>query len=337
MADDSTAHIKDMMNPPGYFEGSQRRKEYNIRDIPAFSGKLLQEFDKRRSIKDMFGRKPSLKTVESIPESPSPDPMPSTMMPFMSAALTPLPLEADNQDATVASIGSTPMLSQTPPVLSQTSQFTASPDKKRPVPSPAASPRTLKRSKSSTGTPAATNTASKGQSSLKGFFKPKLSAQSSVKEDSKFTAQPLHNSQASSMVPPLGASQSTPVVSALRRALSTATVPATDDALTIFAPSTTAPSTTTANDAPSPEAFVDPIVSKESWSKMFAKPVAPRCEHNEPCKTMQTKKKGFNCGREFWMCARPLGPSGAKEKNTQWRCSTFIWSSDWNGSGERNP
>jgi len=31
------------------------------------------------------------------------------------------------------------------------------------------------------------------------------------------------------------------------------------------------------------------------------------------------------------MCARPLGPTGEKEKGTEFRCGTFIWSSDWNG------
>jgi AP endonuclease-2 len=36
-------------------------------------------------------------------------------------------------------------------------------------------------------------------------------------------------------------------------------------------------------------------------------------------------------GRSFFMCARPLGPSGDKEQGTEFRCRTFIWSSDWNG------
>lgn len=75
----------------------------------------------------------------------------------------------------------------------------------------------------------------------------------------------------------------------------------------------------------------DPVESKESWSKLFTKPAAPRCEgHGEPCISLLTKKPGMNLGRSFWMCPRPLGPSGAKEKNTQWRCQTFIWCSDWN-------
>ena len=74
----------------------------------------------------------------------------------------------------------------------------------------------------------------------------------------------------------------------------------------------------------------DPIENKESWQTLFRKPAAPLCEsHEEPCKSMQTRKKGENQGRSFWMCARPLGPSGTKEKGTQWRCPTFIWCSDF--------
>lgn len=69
--------------------------------------------------------------------------------------------------------------------------------------------------------------------------------------------------------------------------------------------------------------------AKKSWGKLFARPVAPKCEHEEPCKTMLTRKPGVNCGRSFWMCNRPLGPSGSKERGTQWRCPTFIWASDW--------
>lgn len=78
------------------------------------------------------------------------------------------------------------------------------------------------------------------------------------------------------------------------------------------------------------EAVYDPIENKESWQTLFRKPAAPLCEsHEEPCKSMQTRKKGENQGRSFWMCARPLGPSGTKEKGTQWRCPTFIWCSDF--------
>ncbi|ETS84872.1 hypothetical protein PFICI_02897 [Pestalotiopsis fici W106-1] len=80
------------------------------------------------------------------------------------------------------------------------------------------------------------------------------------------------------------------------------------------------------------EKVFDPIESKESWSKILGKRVVPKCEHGEDCISLLTKKPGINCGRSFYMCSRPLGPSGDKEKNTQWRCRTFIWSSDWNQS-----
>lgn len=80
------------------------------------------------------------------------------------------------------------------------------------------------------------------------------------------------------------------------------------------------------------ERVFDPIESKESWSKILGKRVVPKCEHGEDCMSLLTKKPGINCGRSFYMCSRPLGPSGDKEKNTQWRCRTFIWSSDWNQS-----
>ncbi|KAI1612722.1 AP endonuclease 2 [Exophiala viscosa] len=78
-----------------------------------------------------------------------------------------------------------------------------------------------------------------------------------------------------------------------------------------------------------PEDEAANFATKQTWGKLFSRPVAPKCEHDEPCKTMLTKKPGINCGRSFWMCNRPLGPSGKQEKGSQWRCGTFIWASDW--------
>jgi AP endonuclease-2 len=83
------------------------------------------------------------------------------------------------------------------------------------------------------------------------------------------------------------------------------------------------------------DTVIDPIVSKEDWSKLFTKKPVPRCDsHEEPCISLTTKKPGINRGRAFWICPRPLGPHGEKEKGTQWRCPTFIWASDWNGSSQ---
>ncbi|EGD95557.1 DNA lyase [Trichophyton tonsurans CBS 112818] len=84
----------------------------------------------------------------------------------------------------------------------------------------------------------------------------------------------------------------------------------------------------------SPDNSVVPSCSPtESWSKVFTKKPVPKCEgHHEDCISLVTKKPGINCGRSFWICPRPLGPSGDKESGTPWRCPTFIWSSDWRSS-----
>ncbi|PHH52112.1 DNA-(apurinic or apyrimidinic site) lyase 2 [Ceratocystis fimbriata CBS 114723] len=83
------------------------------------------------------------------------------------------------------------------------------------------------------------------------------------------------------------------------------------------------------------ERVYDPIEAKESWSGLLGNRRPPLCEHNEACVSLKTKKPGMNCGRSFFMCARPLGPSGDKESGTEWRCGTFIWSSEWNRSSSR--
>lgn len=84
----------------------------------------------------------------------------------------------------------------------------------------------------------------------------------------------------------------------------------------------------------SPDNSVVPSCSPtESWSKVFTRKPVPKCEgHHEDCISLVTKKPGINCGRSFWICPRPLGPSGDKESGTPWRCPTFIWSSDWRSS-----
>lgn len=52
----------------------------------------------------------------------------------------------------------------------------------------------------------------------------------------------------------------------------------------------------------SEETVFDPIENKESWSKLLGKRIVPRCEHNEPCISLLTKKPGVNCGESSsWM------------------------------------
>lgn len=61
-------HIADILNPPGMFKDGKRLRDFDpAKDALPTSGKLLPEFTKRRSIKDMFAKKPTLSTAKSTP------------------------------------------------------------------------------------------------------------------------------------------------------------------------------------------------------------------------------------------------------------------------------
>ena len=316
----SPVKLLDIMNPAGYFTNGQRKKEYSERDVPAFSGKLLPAFHNRRSIKDMFGKKPpalsqstslNVSTAEEIPPEDS-----GASKQVKTKELTPPPAPSMTADSPFSTASQTTV-----------SRSTASPAQKpatKRTASDAQPSKGAKRAKGGKATSAAASTSGKGQPTLKGFFAPKTVGQATA-----------NNGQLASVATtPMSPAVSSSAAGMPRQEKATTPPPsttlATEPEPAIPDEEYTAP--------PSPTTFVDPIVSKNSWSKLFSKPIAPRCEHDEPCKTMKTKKPGFNCGREFWMCVRPLGPSGAKEKGSEWRCGTFIWSSDWTGgTREREP
>ncbi|KAF2229839.1 APN2 DNA lyase apurinic/apyrimidinic [Viridothelium virens] len=290
--------LLDMMNPPGMFKGGARQWDYNTKEIPAFSCRLLPEFKKRRNIKDMFSRKPSLAKVESAAESgdDASKTLPQSLMEPSSNVSTQSSFAAQNESQKTASLTSSPERTEKQPRT----------DKKRQASS--SSPlQTVKRSKSKTTSTPPTPPV-KGQQSLRGFFKPKTAAKPTESSHVQTKASThIHIASGDEQPSDQGVTTEKPGNSDL---------------------------TKECDDPESPTIF-DPIVSKESWDRLFAKPAAPRCEsHHEPCMRLQSKKKGFNLGREFWMCARPISPSGNKERGTQWRCTTFIWASDWQGAND---
>lgn len=299
------AKLIDIMNPVGVFENGQRKREWKLQDIPAFSGKRLQEFDKRRSIKSMFAA-PKAKQTSTPPQEPVQD----------SKA------ESDRKSES-STTASQPSLSVPPPA-------SASPDKKR-KPAASSKPTPAKRQKSDANTNSNGSASNgKGQQSLRGFFQPKPTsinkAATTANQDSGDSAGVKDAaSSANSTFLPVDVEE-------------TSKQSATQDPST--PPPHSMPDPASATSVVSPTASLSNFEARSatsaSWSALLnSRPVAPMCEdHGEPCKTMQTKKKGSNQGRSFWMCARPLGPSGQKERGTEWRCGTFIWSSDWqNGKG----
>lgn len=193
------------------------------------------------------------------------------------------------------------------PILEPTIKKNASPTQPGQSSVAPSKSNNLKRSFSQTSNPSTSkkakiesNGTTKGQQSLKGFF---------------------------TMPPPKGDGAADSVVSSPEKNSDVEPTPANSFSDISFEQPTPLETSFSIEDYAAAEAAS--FETRKSWGKLFAKPIAPKCDHSEPCKTMLTKKPGANCGRSFWMCARPLGPSGNKERGTQWRCHTFIWASDW--------
>lgn len=290
------------------FEEGKRKVDWSTKNLLPVSGKLIPEFDRRRNIRDMFSQKPSLlsqKSFASSEETEARSPSTSVQMALPEFSNGP---EGGIESGGIGAIPSDPVAPkiQTPSAGSKRIQ------------KPEATIPSAKRTKSAPQS-GGTNASSKGQQSLKGFFQTK--------------AQTTNGSANAKDVD---------TVSGLTPQPTLIPVSTDDGQGGISGTASTKADTITQEESGSVLGEPSPITtigeasakaSRQGWGKLFSKPISPNCEHGEPCKTMLTKKPGVNCGRSFWMCARPLGPSGNKEKNTQWRCSTFIWASDWTGTG----
>ncbi|CAG8905291.1 unnamed protein product [Penicillium egyptiacum] len=297
-------NVRDILNPPGMFSRGQRQQEYtNECALPA-SGRLLPEFnvDKRRSIKDMFTRKPARIPSGSVELADSPANMPTPQVTESTVMHT--------------AFGSTASAKKASTPITEGNQPSQTVSRKRAQPLPTTF---VKRSKSAVSTSSEGSAA--GQKTLTGFFKPKavdiyeatrspmaFPGSSILSLEPKPSESPQEKGKASGInSQPPGSQEDT-----IRNEADTSIEwPIAGKFID--------------------DTIIDPIVSKEDWSKIFTKKPVPACDgHQEPCISLTTKKPGMNRGRSFWICPRPLGPSGEKEKGTQWRCPTFIWASDWN-------
>jgi AP endonuclease-2 len=292
--------ILDILNPPGMFSDGKRQQEYSNRCILPASGRLLPEFDldKRRSIKDMFARKPTPLSSNSAHLAATPAAVfgaHTNKTPTVHPNLSPGTREQKVAAHTIENTESPQTAARKRPRLSSTAF------RKYPKPSAATS------SGISIGS----------QKTLKGFFKPKATNDYPTVQSP--TVPPT------SWVSPLNCESSKP-------SHEDETASFVDPGSPSITQKDIVPTAREGN-AVNNDFLIDPIASKEDWSKLFTKRPAPSCDgHKEPCISLTTKKPGMNRGRLFWICSRPLGPNGEKEKGTQWRCPTFIWASDWNSS-----
>ena len=282
------------------FIGGERQQKYTSQYILPGSGRLLPEFDldKRRSIKDMFTRKSATTPSNSTPAQ-------DFVESSAEAAITE-PATSPARSPNKVSKSDYPSLTRenSKPQPQKRLQSALSGAAKRPK--LAASDHKI---------------AGAGQRTLKGFFSPKATGGNPVpspRESSAINTNLDRGSAASSTEDNMTSTAATPphVLESPKSKIHTDT-----------ASLSTHPSPSKSQH----DTIVDPIVSKEDWTKLFSKKSIPLCDgHKEPCINLTTKKPGINHGRAFWICPRPLGPSGEKERGTQWRCPTFIWASDRN-------
>ncbi len=354
--DDKDVDIKDIMNPPGTFREGKRLRQYSTKDIPPLSGKLIPEFDRRRNIRDMFTKKPSLScqntdpaVVDTATLGPSFDEkIVNSFAPLPPTPITPIdvrPTPATSFESASASAASrrrsesasfaesaASASEQDGAGSSSNNKVTDATGRKRGI-DDLYSTRPLKRSKSGTAAVAATASATattnnglkKGQQSLKGFFTAKHPADANGGGGSGAKG---NGSSSSSNIPKATTTTSTTIIEGASPIAQRPpqTPPTASPKKSIAASLSQQPqqqqspsidlsqkTPTTNNIDPDninnvsqdDESIIDPIVSKESWSRLFTKKAPPRCEgHNEPCLSLTTKKNGMNCGRAFWMCAR---------------------------------
>lgn len=300
-------NIKSLMNPEDMFKDGQRLREWNAKDLLPQSAKLLTEFDRRRSIKDMFTKKPAVPKLKhastdiTTAETSNDDEIfPSTQTSLVPSSAAPSVLHSavDTLDADPNIPSST-----APPKASIKHAATEPSSTGLKLPSTSASSTgPLKRAASAASTPPSKKTktaASKGkgkpgptQSSLRGFFKPKTPVTDTALEENQDEAG---SSAAVAIQSP--AAPATPSPAKKAAALPSQTEGATEvDGEQSGLPNEHAGGGDNESFADGERVF-DPIESKESWSKLLGKKrAAPLCEHEEPCMSLVTKKAGVNCG-----------------------------------------
>ncbi|KAF7910118.1 hypothetical protein BELL_0085g00120 [Botrytis elliptica] len=306
--------IHDVMSKD-MFKNGVRVREWSMKDLLPTSAKLIPEFDRRQSIRDMFTRKSTSSTTAALPSNSS------NAGNGLESAQTDGSFSVSN-NVNPSRASPTKITSPAKPFISSSSptpvkrstdalQLVAQPSKRSKVEA-----KTNKGLSSGRGNKGQLG---KGQSSLMGFFKSKTPQ----------TAQTAHQADSPSLSTS-DSSTATPAESVGQECLAGCSTE-NDSPPKAEGNTNNDEEIEKSYESRQDKEVHDPIVAKESWSKLLTKRIPPKCEHKEPCISHITKKQGVNRGRSFYMCPRPLGPSGQQEKNTEWRCSTFIWSSEWTG------
>jgi AP endonuclease-2 len=133
--------------------------------------------------------------------------------------------------------------------------------------------------------------AAAGQKTLQGFFKLKNAPAVASAGTDGTQAQAQSTAASARQTPPPGGAESNGAASQYKTPTKLPTEQTSKATLTKGSGGLQATSMST-----SPGKIFDPVENKESWSKLLGKRVVPKCEHNEPCISLLTKKPGVNCG-----------------------------------------
>jgi AP endonuclease-2 len=345
--------LVDIMSEAGTFVKGERKLEWKISNSPAFSAKRMPEFDKRRSIKSMFAAPAAKKAEIQQPEQKVSMAGYATSNRANAKAVTTIALPASQTSTSQ----STP--SPVKRKLSLPSQDKSVKRTKNDTPSSSKSQQSLKGFFQAKPVPTdATSEDARSPVRTSAFALPskdalpKTQAQereaADLGESDKDDKDEKDGTKTSLIEPdnahaPQPSQQTSPTTPKISRPSSQPTKHPPNSATSqrISTPPSAAISSCASPTSPSNTNLPSRLHTSAKWSQLFTKPSAPLCAvHKEPCKTMLTKKKGTNQGRSFWMCSRPIGPTGKEEKeggaNGEWRCGTFIWSSDWRGGAGVN-
>ncbi|UKZ60624.1 uncharacterized protein TrAtP1_001895 [Trichoderma atroviride] len=309
-----------VMNPTSMVtRDGQRLREWHMKDVLPLSAKLIPEFDRRQSIRDMFTKSAGTK-LSSFPSSPALESAQAQDASSRVGGSTHLDQASELSNRAEYRLGMSDASDSSKLKPLTESRSEAPPRAKRAAGfvDPLSDGGSLKRSKKSNGAMSVnpslmaeknarstTTVSTKGQKTLQGFFKP-VSSLAANRVAEKTGSDPDANAdrRANSNAPSPYLQQTMTLPTELL-SHHTSSAPSSqrenNDGADWSGKSPGSESQAKQNPRPislqtETNQIFDPVQAKESWSKLLGRRVLPRCEHNEPCISLVTKKPGVNCG-----------------------------------------
>lgn len=281
LSGEASLPLSDLVNPPGVFDKGKRLRQLGQKDLLSLSARLIPEFDRRQSIRDMFTK----------PARPS-----TTPPTAFNSESSKLSEENTSQETTTDIIDPRTTLAQDEAfaaALAASEHAAAvgnsnSQQQKRSSDALLPNSRQAKRSKSATEPASLKSKSSAGQQTLRGFFKPAASTTG---------AQAIPDSQNDEFASAMSAQVNRKMFASPNKSSNAVNASASSASPATTTPKMSANGGAKQESPPSPDRVFDPIEAKESWSKLLGKRIVPRCEHNEPCISLLTKKAGVNRGK----------------------------------------